>query len=134
MNPAKVARAPAWPFIVTAFALAGCGGSEPAPGTNAPAAAAAPAPAPGPAPAPAPGPAPAPAPGPAPAPAPAPNPATLGDVEQFVPAWARNYVPRVELYVSPSGNDASSGLTRAAALQTTAAAIAKLAPGVRLNF
>ena len=43
-------------------------------------------------------------------------------------------MPRVELYVSPSGNDASSGLTRATALKTTAAAVAKLASGVRLNF
>jgi len=58
----------------------------------------------------------------------------LSAAEQMLPAWARNYVPRVEIYVSPTGNDASSGLTRAAALKSTAAAIAKLAPGVRLNF
>jgi len=43
-------------------------------------------------------------------------------------------VPTVELYVSPTGNDANSGLSRNAALKTTAAAVAKLAPGVRLNF
>jgi len=51
-----------------------------------------------------------------------------------VPAWARDYVPRVELYVSPTGNDANTGLSRNAALKTTAAAVARLAPGVRLNF
>ncbi|MDQ6640061.1 MAG: right-handed parallel beta-helix repeat-containing protein, partial [Pseudomonadota bacterium] len=80
-------------------------------------------------------PAPAPAaPAPTPAPAPAPAPATLSEAEQFVPAWARDYVPTREIYVSPTGNDASSGLSRAAALKTTAAAIGKLAPGVRLNF
>jgi len=43
-------------------------------------------------------------------------------------------VPTVELYVSPTGNDANSGLSRNAALKTTAAAVARLAPGVRLNF
>jgi hypothetical protein len=52
----------------------------------------------------------------------------------MMPTWARNYLPTVELYVSPSGNDANNGLSRATALKTTAAAVARLAPGVRLNF
>jgi hypothetical protein len=58
----------------------------------------------------------------------------VSTAEQFLPAWARDYLPSVELYVAPSGDDRNSGLARATALKTTAAAIAKLAPGVRLNF
>lgn len=53
---------------------------------------------------------------------------------QFMPAWATNYTPTTEIYVSPSGNDGNDGLTRTTALQSTAAAISRLAPGVRLNF
>jgi hypothetical protein len=60
--------------------------------------------------------------------------APVSSAEKFMPAWASGYVPAVELYVSPSGSDSSSGLSRAAALKTTAAAVARLAPGVRLNF
>ena len=52
----------------------------------------------------------------------------------MLPAWAHDYVPTTELYVSPTGNDANTGASRATALKTTAAAIARLAPGVRLNF
>ena len=52
----------------------------------------------------------------------------------MLPAWARNYVPTTEIYVSPTGNDANTGASRAAALKTTAAAVARLGPGVRLNF
>src|SRR3954453_1533877 len=37
------------------------------------------------------------------------------EAERMVPAWARNYAPLVELYVSPTGNDANSGSSRQAA-------------------
>ena len=43
-------------------------------------------------------------------------------------------MPTTELYVSPTGNDANTGAARTSALKTTAAAIARLGPGVRLNF
>jgi hypothetical protein len=136
----------AWTWVVTAFALTACGGggeektiaaapAPPAAPAPAPAAGPAPSPSPSPSPSPAPTPAPSPSPSPSPSPAPAPGPAPLlSAAEQLLPTWARNYVATTELYVSPSGNDSNTGATRATALKTTAAAIARLAPGVRLNF
>ena len=59
-------------------------------------------------------------------------PAACGDVEAALPAWFRS-TPENELYVSPSGNDANDG-SKDKPLKTTAAAFAKMAPGVRLNF
>ena len=58
----------------------------------------------------------------------------LSAAEQMLPAWARNYVPTTELFVSPTGNDGNTGASRSTALKTTAAAVARLGPGVRLNF
>jgi len=58
----------------------------------------------------------------------------LSAAEQMLPTWARNYVATTELYVSPAGNDCNTGASRSTALKTTAAAIARLGPGVRLNF
>ncbi len=121
----RAPRPGAWMSIVAAFAMCACGGgTTPSSSTNATPGVVSNAPAP----------APAPAPSSSPAPAPAPAPAQLSAAEQLLPAWARNYAPTTEIYVSPTGNDASSGLSRATALKTTAAAVAKLAPGVRLNF
>jgi len=62
------------------------------------------------------------------------NSSSVSSAEQLMPAWARTYAPSAEVYVSPGGSDANSGASRTSALKTTAAAIAKLAPGVRLNF
>ncbi len=66
--------------------------------------------------------------------APAAGGVALSAAEQLLPSWARNYVPTTEIYVSPTGSDSNTGLSRLSALKTTAAAVTKLAPGVRLNF
>lgn len=52
----------------------------------------------------------------------------------LLPAWAKEFVPSTEIYVSPSGNDHNDGLSPFTALRTAAAAVSKLGPGVRLNF
>lgn len=65
---------------------------------------------------------------------PSPATATLSAAELLVPGWARNYTPSAEVYISPTGNDANTGLSRTSPLKSTAAAIRKLGPGVRLNF
>jgi hypothetical protein len=57
---------------------------------------------------------------------------SCGDLAAALPAWF-NATPEKELYVSPSGADTNDG-SKDKPLKTTAAAFAKLAPGVRLNF
>jgi len=54
--------------------------------------------------------------------------------DELLPAWAKNFVPSTEIYVSPSGNDNNDGLSPSRALRTAARAVSKLGPGVRLNF
>jgi hypothetical protein len=54
--------------------------------------------------------------------------------EELLPAWAKEFVPLTEIYVSPSGNDHNDGLSPSRALRTAAKAVSKLGPGVRLNF
>lgn len=87
---------------------------------------------------PTPGPAVTPTPTPTPAATPTPTPVpTAGcslDPENLLPQWAANAHPAKEIYVSPSGSDANDGSSPSTALKTTHAAIAKLGPGVRLNF
>ena len=59
--------------------------------------------------------------------------AACGDVESYIPAWARDAKPTRELYVSPTGDDANDG-SKEHPYKTTAKAFASAAPGVRLNF
>jgi len=54
--------------------------------------------------------------------------------DELLPAWAREFEPSTEIYVSPSGNDHNNGRSPSTALRTAAAAVSKLGPGVRLNF
>jgi hypothetical protein len=56
-----------------------------------------------------------------------------GDPEAYMPAWAAQAKPDKEIYISPDGNDGNDG-SEASPLKTPAAAVKKLAPGVRLNF
>lgn len=58
---------------------------------------------------------------------------SCADPEAALPAWYWSK-PSVEIYVSPNGSDSNDGSSADKALQTTTAALAKLAPGVRLNF
>lgn len=68
-------------------------------------------------------------------PPPTPNSWTAIDPpEQFVPDWAKSFIPAVEVYVSVNGSDSNNGSSPKSALRTTSAAIRRLAPGVRLNF
>src|SRR5262245_46188505 len=57
-----------------------------------------------------------------------------GDPQALIPSWVTAYEPEQEIYVSPSGDNGKDGLSPSSALQTTAAAIARIGPGVRLNF
>jgi len=56
------------------------------------------------------------------------------DRNALLPSWVSTFVPRRQVYVSPSGSDSNNGLTPRKPLQSTAAAFAKAGPGVRLNF
>jgi len=57
-----------------------------------------------------------------------------GTVEEMLPAWLTSFTPQKEIWVSPSGSDSNDGSSAGSALKSTAAALGKLAPGVRINF
>lgn len=58
--------------------------------------------------------------------------APCGDPEAMLPAWV-GAAPASEVYLAPDGDDANDGASAAKALRSTAAAFARLKPGVRLN-
>jgi hypothetical protein len=56
------------------------------------------------------------------------------DRNALLPAWAAQFVPSRQIYVSPNGSDFNNGTSTLTPLKSTAAAFARAKPGTRINF